>query len=74
MFGKLDYALSDSLTLTAGAHWTPNDKQIDYRFVEDATPGSGFLNDGQPHNVKRQDEEWSGKVQLDWQKSDDILL
>ena len=73
-FGQLDYLLSDSLTLTAGLRWTKDDKEIDYQFVEDAQPGSGFLNDGQRHNVKRSDEEWSGKLQLDWQKSEDSLF
>ncbi|MFT5572284.1 MAG: iron complex outermembrane receptor protein [Cryomorphaceae bacterium] len=73
-FGQLDYILSDTLTLTAGARWTKDDKEIDYLFVEDATPGSGFLNDGQRHQVARTDEEWSGKVQLDWQKTDDNLF
>ncbi|MBL4672628.1 MAG: TonB-dependent receptor [Arenicella sp.] len=73
-FGQLDYLLTDNLTLTAGARWTRDDKEIDYLFVEDATPGSGFLNDGQRHNIARTDKEWSGKLQLDWQKTDDSLL
>jgi iron complex outermembrane receptor protein len=73
-FGQLDYLLSDTLTLTAGARWTKDDKEIDYLFVEDATPGSGFLNDGQRHQIARTDKEWSGKLQLDWQKTDDSLF
>ena len=32
------------------------------------------MNDGERHRIFRTDEEWSGKLQLDWQKSDDILL
>lgn len=73
-FGQVDYFLADTITLTVGARWTKDDKDIDYLFVEDATPGSGFLNDGQPHQIARVDKEWSGKVQLDWQASDDLLL
>jgi len=73
-FGQLDYSLNDSLTLTTGLRWTRDDKDIDYLFVEDAFPGSGFLNDGSPHRVERTDEEWSGKLQLDWQTNDDVLL
>jgi len=72
-FGQIDYVLRDDLTLTAGARWTRDDKEIDYQFVEDATPGSGFLNDGQVHNISRSDTEWSGKIQLDWQATDDTL-
>jgi iron complex outermembrane receptor protein len=73
-FGQLDYLLTDDLTLTAGARWTQDEKEIDYLFVEDATPGSGFLNDGQRHVIERTDKEWSGKLQLDWQKTDDSLF
>ncbi|MFT7525494.1 MAG: iron complex outermembrane receptor protein [Arenicella sp.] len=73
-FGQLDYLLSDTLIITAGARWTKDDKEIDYLFVEDATPGSGFLNDGQRHQIARTDKEWSGKLQLDWQKTDDSLF
>lgn len=74
LFGQVDYSLSDALTLTAGTRWTNDDKEIDYLFVEDATPGSGFLNDGQLHTVERTDSEWSGKLQLDWQVNDDSLF
>ncbi|MDH4127018.1 MAG: TonB-dependent receptor [Gammaproteobacteria bacterium] len=73
-FGQIDYALGDALTLTVGARWTQDDKDIDYLFVEDFTPGSGLLNDGERHRIFRTDEEWSGKVQLDWQATDDVLL
>jgi iron complex outermembrane receptor protein len=73
-FGQIDYDLTDALTLTVGARWTKDDKDIDYQFVEDFTPGSGFLNDGERHKIARTDEEWSGKLQLDWQAGDDVLL
>ncbi len=73
-FGQIDYSLTDELTLTAGARWTQDDKEIDYQFVEDAAPGSGLLNDGQRHKIDRTDEEWSGKLQLDWQPTHDSLF
>ncbi len=35
---------------------------------------SGLLVDGSPHPFDRQDDEFSGKLQLDWQVSEDDLL
>lgn len=73
-FGQTDFNFSESLKLTAGLRWTQDDKSITTQFVEDAFPGSGFLNDGDAHTIDRVDEEISGKVQLDWQANDKVLL
>ena len=74
VFGQVDYVLSDSLTLTAGARWIRDDKELDLQFTEDAVSGSGFLNDGTKHTISRTDNEWSGKIQLDWQSTDTTLI
>ncbi len=73
-FGQADVNLSDDLKLTAGLRWTQDDKNITYQMVEDFFPASGLLNDGDAHTVSRKDDEFSGKVQLDWQASDNQLL
>ncbi len=73
-FGQADFQIAEDLKLTGGLRWTQDDKTIDYQFVEDFFPGSGLLNDGEPHQIDRKDSEFSGKVQLDWQASEDTLF
>lgn len=81
-FGQVDYDINDQLKLTVGARWTDDKK--DYRFRQSwenvdglyvffqgvETPGSVPYMD---FKDKYSNGDWSGKIQLDYKPSDDVL-
>ena len=80
-FGQLEYDLSDQLTFIAGVRIIQENQDFtgeetffastDPLRLETDTP----LFSPQPQQSYEQDKTlWSGKVQLDWQASDDLLL
>jgi iron complex outermembrane receptor protein len=77
VFGQVDVNLSDSLLLTAGLRWTEDDKELSYQLTGASAitaDGSNFLYTGDIYDFERTDAEFSGKLQLDWQASDDQLF
>jgi iron complex outermembrane receptor protein len=77
VFGQVDVDLSDSLLLTAGLRWTEDDKELSYQLTGASAitaDGSNFLYTGDIYDFERTDAEFSGKLQLDWQASDDQLF
>jgi iron complex outermembrane receptor protein len=77
VFGQVDFDLSDSLLLTAGLRWTEDDKELSYQLTGASAitaDGSSFLYTGDIYDFERTDAEFSGKLQLDWQASDDQLF
>ncbi len=84
-FGQLEFDLSDQFTVIAGARWANDEKDLDYLNVDT----SGFFTDivGLPTNVafdfdqasvgdlaEHDEDSWSGKLELDFKPSDDLLL
>jgi iron complex outermembrane receptor protein len=77
IFGQVDVDLSESLLLTAGLRWTEDDKELSYQLTGQGAvfaDGSDFLYTGDVYDFARTDAEFSGKLQLDWQVSDDQLF
>ena len=77
IFGQVDVDLSESLLLTAGLRWTEDDKELSYQLTGQGAvfaDGSDFLYTGDVYDFTRTDAEFSGKLQLDWQVSDDQLF
>ncbi len=84
-FGQLEYALSDALTLIVGARYIQDEKDFSY-----SINATEFLNPTQRNfdaksnlaqNVElaayrgsRDDNEWSGRLELDWAVNDDMLV
>ncbi len=76
-FGQIDYRLSDNLSLTAGLRWTQDKKDLTYQLTGDGAvfdDGSGWLYTGDLYKFDRKDDEVSGKLQLDWEASDNQLF
>jgi len=77
VFGQIDIDLSEDLLLTAGLRWTEDDKELSYQLTGQGAvfaDGSDFLYTGDVYDFERTDSEFSGKLQLDWQASDDQLF
>ncbi len=86
VFGQLDIPISDALTLIVGARYIQDEKDFEFRtdVVEFLDPASepGFSNAGNrnllaplaSYEGDRKDNEWSGRLQLDWAVSDDLLV
>ena len=85
LFGQLEFALSDAWSLIVGARAATEEKELDYLNVDT----SGFFTDvvGLPTNVAfdfdrdsvgdlavQDHDSYSGKVELDWRPSDDLLF
>lgn len=65
IFGQVEYALSDLLSLTVGLRYNYDKKE----YVLTA-PDYGFAT----FNGKFSDSDWSGKIQLDYQASENVLV
>lgn len=106
LFGQVEYDLADSLTLIAGLRWTSEDKELDFRNVDDSgitefcstepdpqavgcfnpaptplspsrpTPDTMILfNTDTVGGLAEQDDSYvTGRLQLNWSVSDDLLL
>ena len=86
-FGELYYDLTDTIRLTGGVRWTEDKKRTRERggnlFIcndangiasnDPAYSGSGCRLDGWEIQSDKWDK-WTGKVGIDWQASDEVLL
>ncbi len=81
VFAQGDFDLTETLTLTAGARWTHDKKDYTFQqawlgaeglyvFFEGAAPGDVPYFD---YRNSISDGDWSGKFQLNYKPSDDIL-
>jgi len=71
-FGQVDYKLTDTVTLSAGARYTFEDKD----FEADSgvrIPGVGDVFTP-PASEDEDFDEWTGKIGLDWTPSDNSLV
>jgi len=79
LFGQLEFDLSDTLKLVTGVRGTKESKDyiFDWHFGGNADPKAWDIpsGDGIVHIVDDSNENlWTGKIQLDWQVADDVLL
>lgn len=93
VFGQVEYALTDRLTLIGGLRWVDDQKDFDTNVVcEDFGPAptnngcsdfglvqgpvqpSPTVTDLSPLSLDRTDDDFTGKLQLDFQANDDLLI
>ncbi|MEM1111497.1 MAG: TonB-dependent receptor [Pseudomonadota bacterium] len=90
IFSQLEYNLGDSFKLIAGLRWTEDEKDFDTNATcEDRTELNGCSDFGlvqgpvqplptvadlSPLSLDRSDEDYTGKLQLEWTPGDDLLL
>jgi iron complex outermembrane receptor protein len=84
-FGQLEYPLSDNLNLVLGARYIVDEKDFKYttsivEFLDpeqknfDADSNVVELAELATYKGDRDDDEWSGRVQLDWTLNDDMMV
>lgn len=86
VFGQVDYDLTETLTLTAGARLIQEEKDFDLLIAIFPSFDSFTVNQGDPipnafgagspytNTDDSSDTLWTGKLQLDWRYTDDLLL
>jgi len=84
IFGQATYAVTETLSLTAGFRWIEEDKKHEYRdilvvfpdtLVSGADPATIEVGDAvAPYSGERNDGNWSARLQLDYKPSDDLLI
>lgn len=82
VFGQGEYAVSDTVSLIAGARWTTDTKKFQY--LNTCTgpvctgPGGltlpGTIGTAGLITDKHSDDGWSARLELDWRPMDDLLL
>ena len=79
VFGQVEYPISETVSLTAGLRYTDDD--IDFEYVADdfIRVSPGFNGErvllGEVSTVTgHSEDDFSGKVQLDWRPSDNVLV
>lgn len=74
VFGQVDYALSDQLTLTVGGRYTSEEKKFDASAqIEEPLLGDPIPLYDEP-DLSIEDDAFSWKIGLDYQVSEDMLL
>ena len=80
LFGQADYALTDTLTLTAGLRYSDEHKELSTQYFESGNE-IGFTLSDFPATQKRSnvdetidDDQTTGTVKLSWFMTDDIML
>jgi iron complex outermembrane receptor protein len=82
-FGQVEFDLSDAFTLIAGARWANDKKELDYlnidtsglfEFLYGSDVAFDFDQDTVGDLAKHDDDSVSGKIELDWKPSDDVLV
>ena len=79
VFGQVDINVSDTLSISLGARWTKDEKDLDYVFTclgggDFCYPFEGFLQDFVPREYSRSDDLWTAKIGLEWTVSDEQLV
>lgn len=79
LFGQVDYSLSESLTLIAGARLIKEEKDYEFNvgFVLPSPPNDTWDPLTSPiltFNDETDKTLWTAKLQLDWQLNNDVLL
>ena len=85
IFGQVEFALADNVNLVVGARYIEDEKDFEYsinaaEFLDpEARNFDAKDNLAQPvelaaYTGSRDDSEWSGRVQLDWDVSDDAMV
>ncbi|WP_240946247.1 TonB-dependent receptor [Pseudomaricurvus alkylphenolicus] len=85
IFGQMDYDLTDTLVLTAGARLIREEKEYDHITQMRSLDGTvlvndlvsienGFLFDTLVDGEESEETLWSGKIQLDWTPNEDLLV
>jgi iron complex outermembrane receptor protein len=85
IFGQIEFAITDSVSLIAGARYISDEKDFSYTtsIVEFLDPDARDFD--APDNLalpfelasyagSREDEDWSGRLQVNWTANDDLLL
>jgi outer membrane receptor protein involved in Fe transport len=80
VFGQADYAVTDTLTLTAGIRYSDEHKELKADYFESGT-ADGFFLTAFPSTLKREnvdetidDDQVTGTLKVSWFMSDDIML
>ncbi len=86
VFGQIDYSISEAFVLTAGLRWTKEKKELENRFIEDASdtldfvsPGWGFwlFTGTKPHadvSEDLDDDQTTGTIKLSWFANDATMF
>lgn len=77
VFGQAEFDLSDQLTLIAGVRWTEDEKEMDHLSTcTDAFGTCAFfgLANGLRLQGDRDDEDWSGKLQINYTLNENWLI
>jgi iron complex outermembrane receptor protein len=82
-FGQVEFDLTDAFTLIAGLRYANDKKELDYLNLEtsglykeffDTNVAFAFGESSVGDLAKHDDDSVSGKVELDWKPTDDVLL
>jgi len=74
LFGQAEYKLSDMLSVTLGGRYSWDRKTYDYAHAENGVTDFVFNRTTNPNLAKQTFKNWSGKIQLDYRPTDDVLL
>ncbi len=72
VYGQLDYALSETVSLNSSLRYTEEKKDLKNAFFEDLSGGFFYI-EGVNKSLEL-DDNWSGHVGVDWTPADDLLV
>lgn len=74
IFGQVEYKLTDLLSMSVGGRYSWDRKTYNFAHAENGTQDFVFNRTTNPDLAKQTFKNWSGKIQLDYRPTDDVLL
>ncbi|ABQ69602.1 MULTISPECIES: TonB-dependent receptor [Sphingomonadales] len=74
LFGQVEYKATDQISLTVGGRYSWDRKTYDFAHAENGVQDFVFNRTTNPGLAKQTFKNWSGKVQVDYRPTDDVLL
>jgi len=74
LFGQVEYKATDQISLTVGGRYSWDRKTYDFAHAENGVQDFLFNRTTNPGLAKQTFKNWSGKVQVDYRPTDDVLL
>ena len=74
VFGQAEYKASDQFSLIIGGRYSWDWKKYDYAHAENGVTDFIFNPSTNPDLAKQTFKNWSGKIELDYRPTDDVLL
>ena len=74
IFGQVEYPVTSTISLIGGARYSWEQKRLNYSIFDLGVPYADITPENRPDIAKKQFNNYSGKIEVDFKPSNDVLL